>query len=327
MQTKRSCAEDSPRRHKSVTERQDIVAHSLRVADGGTITATLKRSVAKAYGITPKTLGNWLKDEHYLHPKQTSAEVPEDSELTRLAATGCRRTAWKTGDYPLSYPTYCRNLSIHVDPALVQAALHGRAGLWSHRAYLARKPSHVNHTWALDHTPADLYVWPSHRHTTAIRPHFTLVTDVRSALIHAVPWQSTPTTEDIAAALVEFGIKHDYHGVIIGGQPEVLVLDNASSHFAPVLTAGVERLGWVLAPIGQGQSFQNGSAESGVGLVNRRLCELAPGVINRGKTLRGRRRFVRETPADVLPHEVLPWGVFVELLQDTVDEINLEEGA
>jgi transposase InsO family protein len=205
---------------------------------------------------------------------------------------------------------------------LVSAALKGYKGLVNNRLYLKWVPPHRCHTYHVDHTTLDLWVWPSHKHRSPIRPHVTVVVDGHSGLLHAVPWNAEVNGDMIAAALVDATVEHDYHGVKVGGQPEQVILDNAAAHFGPAMRAGVERLGWILAPTAAYSSWQNGKAERAIGMLNKRLANRAPGATNAGTTRTGAPRNVARLPKDIKPDDVWSWKAFTLALQAEVDDIN-----
>lgn len=331
---RQSASTDTPpgtRRRLSWSDKQAIVAQLRRLgADGRPLPHHVK-AVALKWGVSTRAVYQWINtvDPHAPRPERktkTPVFKPTTDHLVVLAQEQNMSLAHErllaSGLITCSYETFARAIRERTDPTLVAAALDGYPGLVNNRAYLSWTPPHRNHTWHLDHTIMDVWVWPSHKHRMAIKPQVTVYVDGYSSLIHAVPWKTPINGDMVAAGLVEFGIEHDYFGVTVGGQPEQVVCDNAAQHFGPSMRAGVENLGWIMTPTAAYSSWQNGPAERALGLLNQRLANRLPGATKAGTVRNGSSRHVARLPKDIKPHEVLGWSVFTALLQDTVNEIN-----
>ncbi|MCF6506845.1 hypothetical protein E9549_05410 [Blastococcus sp. MG754426] len=317
------------RRRPSWSDRQAAVAQLRRLTAEGRPLGAHVKAVAEKWGVSPRAVYTWLKDPRLADgtpkPERKRFE-PTVEHLTVVAQEQDMHSAHglleEAGLITCSYETFARAMRERTNPTLLAAALDGYPGLVNNRAYLSWTAPHRNHTWHLDHTIMDLWVWPSHKHRSPIRPQVTVVVDGYSSLLHAVPWKTHVNGDMVAAALVEFGTERDYLGVTVGGQPEQVVCDNAAQHFGPSMREGVQRLGWILAPTAAYSSWQNGIAERALGLLNKRLANRAPGATNAGKIRTGASRHAAKLPEDTKPENVFGWSVFADLLQDTVNEIN-----
>lgn len=246
--------------------------------------------------------------------------------LTVYAHCGDAHSAWQLlkekGLVTVSYPTFMRALA-RTDPARVAGALDGYPGVVANRQYLRYAVPHRNHTYHCDHTPADVWVLPSHRATRAIRPHLTVIVDAFSGLTDAYLWAGTVGAAEVTAALAEFASKRDYHGVTVGGIPEQLVSDNGAENLAATMLAAARNLGWIFAPTQPYSSWQNGKAERAVQLVNSKLSARAPGFLHGGTTREKGRRFVASSSDKAAAADQL-WTLDTLRLAlvEVVDEIN-----
>ncbi|PKW25748.1 integrase-like protein [Phycicoccus duodecadis] len=319
---------------RDVTQKRAVVAQLMSLGGGQCPSMGMVERVAGQHGVTARTIYRWVKSadlndtslpDTAVGTGRASFEITT-GHLTVIADEQNAHGAWQrlrdAGEVTCSYPTFMRALD-RCDPAMRQAAIHGFKGLVNNRMYLQTTPPHRNHTYHLDHTSMDLYVWPSHRERAPIRPQVTVVVDGYSGLIHAVPWKNEINGDMVAAALVEAGIDRDYYGVSVGGVPEQVVLDNAAAHFGPAMRAGATNLGWLLAPTHPFSSWQNGKAERAIGLLNQRLANRAPGATDAGTTRTNQRRHLQVPQMDKLdPDTVWSWKAFTLALREVVDEIN-----
>jgi transposase len=309
----------------SWTDKRAAVAR-LRALSGGAEhpLGSHVRVVADHYGVSARSVYRWLQDPSLTDPEATSTP-PARFEVTldHLVAVAQEQNAHdaherltKAGAISCSYATFARALRERTDPGLVAAALDGHNGLVNNRLHLAYNPPHRNHTWHLDHTPMDLWVWPSHKQRLPIRPQVTAVVDGATGLVLAmVPWKTDVDQEMVAAALAEAAVLRDYEGVLVGGVPEQIICDNAAQHFAPVMREAAERLGWIIAPTAAYSSWQNGKAERVMGLINQKFADRMPGASKAGTNRNGSPRFVERLPRHVKPEEVLSWEAFRALLE------------
>lgn len=318
------------RRRLSTSDKHAIVTQLRRLGGGGAPLGAHVRAVAEQHHVSTKTVYKWLKDpalaEETPKPKNRARFEVTVEHLTVVAQEQNAFTAWQKMDAAgllnCSYRTFARAIEQRADPTLVAAALAGYKGLVNKRLYLKWTPPHRCHTYHVDHTKLDVWVWPSHKHRSPIRPHVTVIVEGKTGLLHAVPWVADINGDMIAAALVDHAVEHTYHGVTVGGQPEQVILDNAAAHFGPAMREAVERLGWIPAPTAAYSSWQNGKAERAIGLLNSRLCNRAPGATNSGTTRTGAPRNVARLPADIQPDDVWSWKAFKTALQAEVDDIN-----
>lgn len=314
----------------SMSDKHAIVSRLRRLGGNGQPLGAHVRAVAAQHDVSVKTVYKWLKD-----PAFSGAEPPKKSRrrfevtvehLTVVAQEQNLFSAWEkmktAGLVDCSYSTFARAIGTRTDPTLVAAALDGYKGLVNKRLYLKWTPPHRCHTYHVDHTKMDLWVWPSHKHRSPVRPHVTVIVDGATGLLHAVPWVGDINGDMIAAALVDCAVEHDYFDVPVGGTPEQVILDNAAAHFGPAMRAAVERVGWIPAPTAAYSSWQNGKAERAIGLLNARLSNRAPGATNSGTTRTGAPRNVARLPADINPEDVWSWKAFKVALQAEVDDIN-----
>lgn len=318
-----------------VTQKRAVVAALLRLGGGQCPSMAHIDQMAKRHGVTQRSIYRWMKDPAL---RDAATEVPAcpdvprpaftitTAHLTVIADEQNARSAWQrlfaAGEVTCSYATFMRALE-RCDPALREAAIHGFKGLVNNRLYLKHVPPHRTHTYHVDHTILDLFVWPSHRERAPIRPQVTVVVDGYSGLIHAVPWKGDINGDMVAAALVEAAVEREYYGVQVGGAPEQVILDNAAAHFGPAMRAGTQSLGWLLAPTHPYSSWQNGKAERAVGLLNQRLANRSPGATDAGTTRTNQRRHLPVSQMDRLdPDTVWSWGAFTLALREVVDEIN-----
>ncbi|MGY1714365.1 hypothetical protein ACI78R_07895 [Geodermatophilus sp. SYSU D01106] len=285
--------------------------------------------MAAKFGVSTRAVYHWFKTIDPTAPRPDSARkvyTPTVKHLTVLAHERTMTAAFdaleEAGEITCSYETFARAIRERTDPTVLAAVIDGYPGLVNNRPYLSWRPPHRNHTWYMDHTELDLWVWPSHKHRSPIRPQVTVIVDGYSSLMHAIPWKTHVNGDMVAAGLVEFGIERDYFGVRVGGMPEQVVCDNAAAHFGPSMREGVQNLGWIMTPTAAYSSWQNGPAERHLGLLNQRLANRAPGATNAGKIHTGASRHAAKLPKDIKPHEVLAWTPFTDLLQDAVNEIN-----
>ena len=314
----------------SVSDKHAIVLRLHRLGAGGTPLAAHVRAIAECHGVSTKSVYRWLNDT-----KLNSPSAPEISKrprfdisvdhLTVLADERNAKDAFKklreADVLDCSYPTFARALK-RADPALVAAALAGFKGLASNRVYLKTVAPHRGHTYNLDHTKLDLYVWASHKHSVPMRPFVTVVVDSYSSLLWAFAWYRPVNGDMVAAALAEVCTGRDYHGVRIGGQPEQVVMDNAGEHFAPSMVTGIAALGLIASPTSAYSSWQNGKAERAVGLINERLSNKAPGATNAGRTRTGAPRHGASLPGHIKPEDIWTARAFETALREVVEEIN-----
>lgn len=321
-----------PRTRLSMSDKHAIVSQLRRLgggAQGGPLGAQV-RAVAERNNVSVKTVYRWLQDPSLAgaEPEQKIRQRFEVTieHLTVVAQEQNLFSAWEkmrdAGLLDCSYRTFARAMNERTDPTLVAAALDGYKGFVNKRLYLKWTPPHRCHTYHVDHTKLDLWVWPSHKHRSPVRPHVTAVVDGATSLLHAVPWVGDVNGDMIAAALVDQAVERTYFGVPVGGTPEQVILDNAAAHFGPAVRAAVERLGWVPAPTAAYSSWQNGKAERAIGLLNERLSNRAPGATNSGTTRTGAPRNVARLPMDIQPEDVWGWKAFKVALQAEVDTIN-----
>lgn len=320
------------RRRLSVADRHAIVQQVRRLGVDGCPLAGHVAEVARQHGVSPKSVYRWLKDPAFAGdepprrgPRQGRFDV-ELEHLTVVADEQSRARAYrkmvKAGLVDCSYSSFTRAMRERTDPTLVRAALDGWSGLVNNRVYLSWTPPHRNHTFHLDHTKLDLWVWPSHRHGEPVRPYVTVVVDGYSGLIHAVPWLRDVDGDMVAAALADATVTRDYYGVTVGGLPEQVMLDNAAQHFGPSMRQAVLNLGWVLAPTAAYSSWQNGKAERAIGLLNQHLSNRAPGATNAGTNRKGTSRHFSGQVKDLKPDDIWTATAFKTALQAVVDEIN-----
>lgn len=316
-----------------VTQKRAIVASLLRLGGGQCPSMAHVTVVADRHGVTQRSIYRWMKDPALRSGGLDNCPVMRREpftitveHLTVIADEQNAFGAWQrlkaAGEITCSYPTFMRALD-RTDPALREAAIHGFKGLVNNRLYLKHTPPHRTHTYHVDHTALDLFVWPSHRERAPIRPQVTVVVDAYSGLIHAVPWKSDITGDMVVAALAEAAVEREYFGAQVGGVPEQVVLDNAAQHFGPAMRAGTQNLGWLLSPTHPYSSWQNGKAERAVGLLNQRFANRSPGATDAGTTRTNKRRHVPVSRMDRLaPDMVWSWGAFTLALREVVDEIN-----
>lgn len=322
----------APGQHRlSMSDKHGIVQQLLRIGGGQPPSGAHVKAVAERHGVAVRSVYRWLADPAFAQeavpePRSRSRFEIDVNHLTVIADEQNYFTAWErmraAGVVDCSYQTFARALHDRTDPALVRAALDGMKGLVNNRLYLSWLPPHRNHTFHLDHTQMDLWVWPSHKERLPVRPYVTVVTDGATGLIHAVPWYTDVNGDMVAAALAEATIEREYYGVLVGGCPEQVILDNAAAHFGPAMRAGVERLGWILAPTGSYSSWQNGKAERTIEILNDRLSRRAPGSTNAGTTRTGANRHAAPLPRDIKKDEVFSRRTFEAVLQQVVDEVN-----
>lgn len=324
-----AASSDGPRR-LSHSDKHALVCRLRRLGGGGKPLGPHVRLAAEQHGVSVKTVYKWLRDPSLAgdepKPKQRTRFEVTIEHLTVVANEQNLYTAWEKMQaadlIDCSYRTFARAIAERTDPTLVEAALKGYKGLVNARLYLKWTPPHRCHTYHVDHTKLDLWVWPSHKHRSPVRPHVTVIVDGATGLVHAVAWVADINGDMIAAALADYAVEREYHGVLVGGQPEQVILDNAAAHFGPAMRAGVERLGWIIAPTAAYSSWQNGKAERAIGMLNKRLSNRAPGATNSGTTRTGAPRNVARLPADINPAEVWGWKAFQMALQAEVDDIN-----
>lgn len=183
-------------------------------------------------------------------------------------------------------------------------------------------PPHRNHTWHIDATQADVYVWPSHKETLPIRPWVYVVVDGATSLTGLFPFKARPNADAVAAVLTEMSVERSMHGVTVGGIPEQIVCDNAAEHFARTMQQAALHLGWVLGPTTPYSPWQNGKAERALGLMNQKLAAKLPGALYNGTRRDGSPRQVAGLPADIKPGDVLAWHSFTTLLTMFTDQLN-----
>lgn len=316
----------------SLADKHAIVQQARRLGENGCPLAGQVPAVARQHGVSPKSVYRWLKDPMFAGdtpPQREPRKGRFDLELEHLTVVAneqmrslAHEKMVEAGLVDCAYSTFTRAMRKRTDPTLVAAAMDGWKGLVNNRMYLSWTPPHRNHTFHLDHTKLDLWVWLSHKHREPVRPFVTVVVDGYSSLIHAVPWLTDVDGDMVAAALADATVCRDYFGTVIGGLPEQVMLDNAAQHFGPAMHQAVLNLGWVLAPTAAYSSWQNGKAERAIGLINQRMANRAPAATNAGTTRTGTSRFVPKQVKDLKEEEVLSARAFKALLQEVVDEIN-----
>lgn len=325
-------APTSARTRLSLADKHAIVQQARRLGEDGRPLAGQVAAVARQHGVSPKSVYRWMKDPMFAGdtpPERKPRKGRFDLELEHLTVVAneqdralAHEKMVKAGLIDCGYSTFTRAMRKRTDPTLVAAAMDGWKGLVNNRMYLSWTPPHRNHTFHLDHTKLDLWVWPSSKHRDPVRPFVTVVVDGYSSLIHAVPWLTDVDGDMVAAALADATVRRDYYGTVIGGLPEQVMLDNAAQHFGPAMHQAVLNLGWVLAPTAAYSSWQNGRAERAIGLINQRMANRAPAATNAGTTRTGASRFVPKQIKDLKREEVLSARAFKALLQEVVDEIN-----
>lgn len=328
----RDVAVVAERKRLSMADKHAIVQQLRRLGVEGRPLAGHVASVARQHDVSAKSVYRWLKDPLFAgdEPPQRRARTGRfDVELEHLTVVAddqnrakAYRKMRKAGLVTCSYSAFTRAMRERTDPTLVAAALDGWPGLVNNRLYLTWAPPHRNHTFHLDHTKLDLWVWRSQREREPVRPFVTVVVDGYSGLIHAVPWLDDVDGDMVAAALADATVTRDYFGVTVGGLPEQVILDNAAQHFGPSMRQAVLNLNWVLAPTAAYSSWQNGKAERAIGLINQHLSNQAPGATNAGKTRRNVSRHFSGNVKDLKPGDIWTATAFKQALQEVVDEIN-----
>lgn len=337
----------------------DVVASAvdqlLRLGVGSSAFVAHVRQVAETHGVSERTVYRWVAGRQSPEAARRTARTrPTDEEVDRIvtahrpepaadpqpgrsrfevdtmhltvyAHSMDARTAWRTlrdkGLVDVSYPTFMRALC-RTDPARVAGAVEGFPGVIRNRQYLRYTAPHRNHTMHADHTQADVWVLADHRARTAIRPHLTVTVDAYSGLLTGQLWDHQPTGEDVAAALAESAMKRDYHGVTVGGLPELLRVDNGGENLAAIITDGARRFGWIVDPVMPYSSWQNGKAERAIQLVNNALSSRAPGAIHAGVTREKKRRYVTDTKESVDPDRLWTMYTLRAALDEVIDHLN-----
>lgn len=313
----------------SWSDKRAVVLQLQRLGAGHRPLAGHIDKIAAKHGVSKSAVYRWLHDPTLIDgtaPPPRKRFEPTINHLTVLANERTMHAAWlrmhQAGVLDCSYPTFARAIAERADPTLVRAAIDGHPGLINNRLYLSWTAPHRGHTIHVDHTTLDLWVWPSHRHRSPIKPHATSIVDNSTGLLHVVPWVGDVNGDMFAAALADYAVQRNYFGVTVGGQPEQIVVDNAASHFAAGIRAGIEELGWIEAPTNTYSSFQNGPAENANAMLATRFAARAPGATKAGKTRNGSPRHAARLPDDIKPEQVWSWKAFKLGLAADVDIIN-----
>lgn len=284
--------------------------------------------VARRYGVTAATAYRWWRDRA-LHKTKAPRRAPRleitTPILTVLADQQSVRDTHAvltaSGTIDVSYSTLARALQ-QADPALVQGALHGAKGLMNSTVYKRLRAPHKAHTYHFDHTVLDAYVMPSHKHTTPVRPHITVVVDSASSYVLAVVLLAGhPNQNTVAAALAQASLVRVEHGVEVGGTPEQLVCDNAAEHFAETVRDAAAAVGWIFAPTRPRASNQNGRAEN----FNQQLARVMkkmPGAVRIGMDEEGHDRALERSRGTAQPASLLVWGAMSAFVEAFRHKIN-----
>jgi hypothetical protein len=158
------------------------------------------REVADRLGVTTHSVWRWLRP-----PAAGAAEPTGRSEfvvtLDHLAVVAQEQNAKdahaalvSAGLVDCSYRTFARALKERTDPALVAAAYKGHKGFVNSRVYLRFVAPHRAHTLHFDHTKADVWVFPSHKHALPVRPWITAAVDSATGTSCRSPHPPTRST-------------------------------------------------------------------------------------------------------------------------------------
>jgi len=315
------------------SERQAAVALLLRIAGpDGTPSATYVREVAERHGVCTSAVYAWLRDDRLRAGQERKTREQFTITLDHLAVLANEQNAFdahevltEAGLVTCSYRTFARALSERTDPALAQAALSGHPGFVNNRVYLRFVAPHRGHTWHWDHPTADVWVWPSHKHSLPVRPFLSVVVDSTHAYWLAVVASPNPiNAEHVTAVLAQGAALREEHGMVVGGLPAVMTFDNAAEHHAAALREGMARLGVIPDPSKPRHPWQNGKAERPIGLINQKLCAKLPGATAKqaGTDANGDPRFAASTPSKTEVGQAVTWGVFTDMLEALRDKVN-----
>lgn len=317
------------RKRASWDDRRAAVSQLIRLAgEAARPDAVHLAAVADRYHVDVRSVQRWWAD-----PRLRRDEAPErdcftitDEHLTVIASYGNYQDAYdhldSTGQVSVSRSTFYRALLHRTDPGLVAAAREGEPGLRRYRLHMRYSPPHVNHTWHIDATQADLYTWLSHKESYPVRPWIYVCVDGATGFTGLFPFKERPNAEAVAAALTEMSLERFVRGVRVGGIPEQIVCDNAAEHFAGTIQNAALQLGWVFAPTTPYSPWQNGKAERALGLMNQKLAAKLPGALHAGVRRDGTPRQVAKLPADIKPGDVLAWHSFCVLLRLFNEQLN-----
>ncbi len=311
---------------KTRQQREAVVAQVMRLGLGAT-RAEHVRQVARLHQITERTLYRWISQvRDGAEPKSAEPRrFAVDTEmLTVLADKQTRRGAYEAlqaaGIIDVGYSTFCRALH-NADPAVVGGALGGKNAFQANGMYLMNFPPHRAYRYHVDHTKMDVWVLSDHRQRRPVRPHLTVITDAFSGYVWAFPWYRKPDSEMVAAALAAVCMEQKVRGLSVGGRPQQVVCDNAAEHFAEAVRTACTHLGIIVAPTTAYESYQNGTAERAVALVNANVCRTAPAT-TRVEGDASSTRFLASTRSKTPVENFWVAGAFEMALQQTVTRIN-----
>lgn len=326
-----------PQPRFSDAQKRDIVKKLLRLGGGTKPSGQRVVLFAEQLGVRRETLYRWLRNPNLradetvadetdpCPPSSKNARFEVDTNmLTVVAQEQTRLHAYEklTGAdlITVSYATFCRALD-RMPPDVVAGAMSGRKAMASSRVYLKKYVPHRCHTYFMDHTKLDLWVMPDHRSTNPVRPHLTVVGDAYSGYLWAFVWYRNPRSEDLAAALASTGIDRIVNGVPVGGVPLQLTVDNAAEHFADPMRETCSLLGIIVAASSAYSSWQNGKAERAIQVVNRLVCDTAPGAIRTGSDTSSL-RFLETVRAKTDPASLWSAAALEARVRDVVSDVN-----
>jgi transposase InsO family protein len=289
------------------------------------------RDVADRLRVDTSSVWRWLRKPGDAEEKARKQFVVTLDHLAVVAqeqnAKDAHAVLVAAGLVECSYPTFARALRERTDPALVAAAYKGHKGFVNSRVYLRFVAPHRGHTLHFDHTKADVWVWPSHKHALPVRPWITVVVDSATGYVLALIASAEPiNAEQVAAVLAQAVTLREEHGSVVGGLPAVMVFDNAAEHHAAAIQQGAARLGIIPSPTEAYSPWQNGKAERVVGLVNQKLAAKCPAATaaQAGTGRTGAPRFVAADPAKIAVGDALTWRAFEVLLEALRVQINTQ---
>lgn len=297
-----------PQPRFTVDEKAVHVSNLMRLGSGDRPGHAVIRQYGDQIGVRDRTLYRWLADanlrqEHPTPPERRGRFECDTAMVTVVAQEQSLRDAYDklraAGIVEVGYSTFCRAFD-RVDPAVKHGALSGRKAMAENRVYLKKFSPHRCYAYHVDHTEADVFVLPSHRHTEPIRPKLTIITDAYSGYMWAFVWYRKPDGQAVAAALASVCVEDEVDGVSVGGIPQQVILDNAAEHFDQDVRRACTAMGVVMAPTSAYSSWQNGIAERSVNLVNSRVSKTAPGSIRAGRE-RTSTRFLKSERAKTNP--------------------------
>ncbi|MER6561928.1 Mu transposase C-terminal domain-containing protein [Streptomyces sp. NPDC001027] len=216
-------------------ERAASVTHLLALEAAGTLTPGDVKTVAEAYGRSPKSVQRWMQrardnDGQYQRKQRDATEVTPrmEEELIRWCGSiaAAHRTLQDDGVMPLSYSAFHAAVMRAYPPSFLAGLRDGEKARRRYDLHGShRDRGRRNDAWEADHKEADVWV---NVDGTARKPWLTLFVNCSNSGICG--WAVTPHTPSSQAIIVAIhhALQRGGHHGPFGGIPKLVRVDRGA---------------------------------------------------------------------------------------------------